>query len=84
MFVYKIIHDLRHPTQALVIGLGNVIDNLQSNEDLFVGFSFHRMQYISQKLASRAFEALKKLSMRNQSRFKNLFAQDSKGSQLAS
>lgn len=62
IFVYKIIHDLRHPTQALADGLGTLVDSLKSTEEVIVSFSIKKMRYICSNRVKKALKNLRAIS----------------------
>ena len=59
VFVYKIIHDLKHPTNALVDGLSNLIDDLSLKNDSSINFDKKRMKYMSSSSILKALSKLK-------------------------
>ena len=60
VFVYKIIHDLKHPTNALVDGLSNLIDDLSlKNDGSSINFDKKRMKYMSSSKILKALSMLK-------------------------
>ena len=62
MFVYKIIHDLKHPTNALVDGLGNLIEDLSVKND---NFDKKKMRYKSGSRIKKALSMLKGFAKMN-------------------
>ena len=59
VFVYKIIHDLKHPTNALVDGLSSLVDELHLRNDASINFDKKRMKYMSSSNVLKALRMLK-------------------------
>ena len=61
VFVYKIIHDLKHPTQALQYGLSSLLETYTTkNDSLSSCFDKNRMRYMSKSRNLKAISMLKK------------------------
>jgi len=70
--VYKIIHDLRHPTQALVDGLTNLVDEANSFQKASEDFLSKSLKYKGNSRIQKATKLLKDFINKTKSQQKKL------------